>query len=68
MPVGAAQVIIERELIHHAYKALSQSRAHAVQFSSVQDGISALEKAHMRSTPSLRRFPSFAFETVPMFV
>ena len=29
----------------------------AVQFSSVQDGIYALGKAHMRSTPSLRSFP-----------
>ena len=36
--------------------------------SSVQDGIYALEKASMRSTPSLRRFPNVAFETVPTFV
>ena len=36
--------------------------------SSVQDGIYALGKANMRSTPSLRRFPNIAFETVPMFV
>ena len=36
--------------------------------SSVQGGICALGKAHMRSTPSLRGFPSVAFETVPMFV
>ena len=35
--------------------------------SSIQDGIYALEKAHMRSTPSLRSFPNVAFETVPMF-
>ena len=35
---------------------------------SVQDGIYALRKAHMRSTPSLRRFPNFALETVPVFV
>ena len=39
-----------------------------VQFSSVQDGIYALGKAHMRSTPSLSSFPKVAFETVPMFV
>ena len=39
-----------------------------VQFSSVQDCIYALGKAHMRSTPSLRSFPNVAFETVPMFV
>jgi len=39
-----------------------------VQFTSVQDGIYALGKAHMRSTPSLRGFPNVAFETVPMFV
>ena len=37
-------------------------------FSSVQDGNYAFGKAHMRSTPSLRSFPSVAFETVPMFV
>ena len=35
-----------------------------VQFSSVEDDIYAFGKAHMRSTPSLRRFPSVAFETV----
>ena len=38
------------------------------QFSSVQDGIYALGKAHMRSTPCLRSFPTVAFETFPMFV
>ena len=27
-----------------------------------------LEKAHMRSTPSLRSFPNVVFETVPVFV
>ena len=40
----------------------------SVQFDSVQDGIYALGKAHMLSTPSLRRFPNVAFETVQMFV
>ena len=39
-----------------------------VEFSSVKDGSYALGKAHMRSTPSLRSFSDFAFETVPMFV
>ena len=39
-------------------------RRSSVQFSSVQDGIYMLGKAHMRSTPSLRSFPSFSFETV----
>ena len=29
---------------------------------------SALGKAHMRSTPSLRRFPNVIFETVLMFI
>ena len=38
------------------------------QFSSVQDGIYALGKAHMHSTPSLRRFPNVAFETVPVYI
>ena len=38
-----------------------------VQLNSVQDGIYALGKAHMRSTPSLGSFsPNFAFETVPV--
>ena len=40
----------------------------SVQFSSVQDGIYALGKAHMRSTQSLGSFPKVAFETVPMFI
>ena len=40
----------------------------SVQFISVQDGIYALEKVHMRSTPSLRSFPKVACETVPVFV
>ena len=39
-----------------------------VQFSSVQDGNYALEKAHIRSAPSLRSVPNVAFETVSMFV
>ena len=37
----------------------------SVQFSSVQDGISARGKAHMRFIPSLGSFPGVAFETVP---
>ena len=37
------------------------------QFSSVQDGTYALRKGMMCSTLSLRNFPSFAFETVPVF-
>ena len=40
----------------------------SVQFSSVQDGIYALGKAHLRSTPSLRSFPNLAHETVPILV
>ena len=40
----------------------------SVQFNSIQDGVYALWKAHMRSTPSLRSVPSVAFETVPMLV
>ena len=35
---------------------------------SVLCGIYALSKAHIDSTPSLRRFPNIAFETVPIFV
>ena len=37
-----------------------------IRISSVQEGIYALEKAHMRSNPSLRSFRNGAFETVPM--
>ena len=36
--------------------------------SSVQGGIYALGKAHIRSTPCLRSFPNVVFQTVPMFV
>ena len=43
-------------------------QVNSVQFSSVQGGIYALGKAHMRSTPSLRCFPNVALEPVPMFV
>ena len=39
-----------------------------VHFSSALDGIYALGKAHMRSTPSRRSVPKVAFETVPVFV
>ena len=38
------------------------------QFSSVQDGMFALGKAHMHSTLSLRSFPNVAFDTVPMLI
>ena len=38
------------------------------QFTSVQDGIYVIGKAHMRSTLSLRSFPNVSFEMVPMFV
>ena len=37
-------------------------------FSSVQDGIYALVKAHMRSISSHRSLPDAAFGIVPMFV
>ena len=48
---------------------LARFQFRSVQFSSVQDGIYALRKAHMRPpTPSLRSFPSVALETVPMSV
>ena len=40
----------------------------AYQFSSVQDGVYALGKAHMRSTPSLGSFPNVALETVSVLV
>ena len=36
------------------------------QLSSIQDGIYALGKVHIRSTPSLGGFPNVAFETVGM--
>ena len=40
----------------------------SVQFSSVQDGVGALRKTHMRFTTSLRSVPNVALETVPMLV
>ena len=39
-----------------------------VRFISVQDGIYAHGKTHMRSTRSPRSYPLFAFVTVPKFV
>ena len=48
---------------------LGCSKHQPLQFSSVQDGIYALVKAHMRSTPSLKSFPSVVtLERVPMLV
>ena len=44
------------------------SQRQVERLSSVQDGICALEKAHMRSTSSLRRLPNVAFETAPLLV
>ena len=38
------------------------------QSNSVQDGIYAFGKAHMRPTPSLRSFHNVAFEIVPMLI
>ena len=38
------------------------------EFSSIQDGVYALGKAHMRTTPFPRNFPNAALETVVMFV
>ena len=37
-------------------------------FSSIQDGIYALTKAHMHSNPSLRSLPNIASQTVSMFI
>ena len=51
-----------------ARQSQQQPRRYKYRFSSVQDGIYALGKAHMRSTRSLRSFLNVAFETVPMFV
>ena len=42
------------------FKSVSLGKAHNVQFSSGQDGIDALGKAHMRSTPFFRSFPNAA--------
>ena len=39
-----------------------------VQLSSVQNGICALRKAHMCSTPPLKSLPNIAFETILVFV
>ena len=42
--------------------------ASSVEFSSVQDGIYVLRKAHMRSIPSLRSFSAIVFKIVSVFV
>ena len=44
------------------------AKGHTVQFSLAQDGIYALGKAHMRSTPSLWSFLNVAYETAPMVI
>ena len=61
----AAPLSIKQARIIQSIKQVSRSQT--VQFSSVQDGIYALRKAHMRSTPSLRNFSNVTFETVPVF-
>ena len=43
-------------------------RTTTVQSAPVHYYVQVLEKAHMRSTPSLESIPSVAFETVPMSV
>ena len=48
-----------RQLVRSVF--FSSVRVSSVQFSSRLDGIYALGKAHMRSTPSLGSFPSAAF-------
>ena len=50
------------------YQTAAISGHSSVQVSSVQEGIYALGKAHMRSTPSVGGFPNVTFETVLMFV
>ena len=57
-----------RNSITRVLLTLSSVQFSLVQFSSVQDGIYALEKAHMHSTPSLGSFPKVAVEIVPMLV
>ena len=56
--IGASAVLPTQILVTECY----------VQFSLVQlqDGICGLRKAQMRSAPSLRSFPSVAFEMIPM--
>ena len=49
----------------HCFFSSQNAKYQHRKYSSVQN---ALGKAHMRSTPSFRRFPEVAFETVPMFV
>ena len=59
---GAGKRGLERET--------SSVQFSSVQFSSVQFKMVSvrLEKAYMRSTPSLKSFPNLAFATVPVFV
>ena len=68
---GMFKSLLDQDVFHHNRVLGSASGSVSslkVLFSSVQDGIYALRKAHMHSTSSLRSFPSVAFETVSMYV
>ena len=47
---------------------VQRARFASVQFSSVQDGVYALGKAHMHLPLVSQKFPIVAFETVPVFI
>ena len=68
-PVGGREFSLLLFFSHHIIPVFHFiQRGSSMQFSSDQDGSSALAKAHMRSTASLRRFHGTAFETLPMLV
>ena len=66
---GRQSLVDRQELVAFQVQQLETERQpgvhSSVRFSSVRDGIYALRKAHVRSTPSLRSFPNVPLETVP---
>ena len=54
--------------IKHKFMEDSPLSISLVKNNNKSNGIYALGKSHMRSTPSLRSFPNVAFETVPLCI
>ena len=63
---GRIKTMLIWKITKHHKRMKSSRDYNSVQLSSVQDGIYALRKTHMRSTPYLRRVPKIAFETFPL--
>ena len=66
MTVSCLRRKITKNHVHGTY--MPSSLSGSVHFKTILDGVYALGKVHMRSTPPLGSFPNVAFETVPVFV